>query len=470
MTHGRFEWEPLSPAARSEIQEYYVQSVPVPYRGFMSILDAIFGTAYTPAHAGLDFSATSGPWLDGLKRDWIDVDTRWVHPTLQELIKENLRDLQRGVRPRHIESWMTLKDELRVPGKEFTPRAYYSGCFNWVVIEKVFFWPFLARFRERPTETRSAIGISPQSNDPAYLILHAYGKDAGEGDYEKMDKRLYPDYLSIKQYAHVDRCRIANGDVFYIDAFGELFEFTPDVYNILWEVINWCHIIILYLLILWFGNPSGSWITGYINDEEHHLHKIDYYVHNVPTDLRSFDHFKTHFDGRSFGDDFFTLTSKEARSWFDILRFAEFVLKRGARITIPQKDVALRPYTPVRELTFLKRNFCYEDGVVTMRRPIEDILQALFWKQKNFSDREYLRQCALSVLDELVLHPAPVFKLWSDRIIGLFSELYNETLSYPSWSERRRLWGIRPLHDPRLDHIFSESKTEFGPAVTPQGK
>lgn len=187
-------------------------------------------------------------------------------------------------------------------------------------------------------------------------------------------------------------------------------------------------------------NPSGHPLTVFINSLANSLYmRYAYYMANPDSEV---DTFKKNVKLRTFGDDNFMTVSKDI-DWFDHTVIQDELGAAGIKYTMAEKDAESVPFIPLRDVTFLKRSFRYDEDVKDWMAPldIKSISKMLMVHVRSKSDCvEHQTISAVgSAVREFFMYGREEFttksKYLKDLVDRAGLNVWVEDSTFPSWEE-----------------------------------
>lgn len=131
------------------------------------------------------------------------------------------------------------------------------------------------------------------------------------------------------------------------------------------------------------------------------------------------------------GDDFFNVMGKALKKWYRFPLLVRTMAEIGITYTSPKKDDSVYDFQSLEDLTFLKRSFRFEDGLVYAPMKKEDILEILNWSVDRGEPRELLNMTAECVIREFFHHGKEEFINYRDQINDELKRVGAKTVQLP---------------------------------------
>lgn len=184
-------------------------------------------------------------------------------------------------------------------------------------------------------------------------------------------------------------------------------------------------------------NPSGHPLTVVINSIVNSLYIRYAYVTTNPE--RELDTFKQNVNLMTYGDDNIMNVSERA-SFFNHTTISEALADIGVVYTMADKEATSVPYIDIKNASFLKRGFRYDDALKAVVCPLDhdSISKMLTWclVTKDFDAREQMLSSVSCALGEYFWYGREIFE---DRSKAFKDFLYRidggpfESHVFPTW-------------------------------------
>jgi hypothetical protein len=257
-----------------------------------------------------------------------------------------MEDLARKGIGKQIFECDALKDETRELGKILKPRIFEVGPIEHQILMRKYFGWLIGHFFESFLTGEYGPGINCNSRewDLQIKILLAVSDLFMNGDYEWWDARLA--FQLIMQFA-----TLANK--FYDDG-----EINKLIRRVLVAMSSFAkHLIETIVFLIRQGNPSGVWITTFLNCFLNQIFIRLAYLDLVDSSLHDFNNFVK---SKFFGDDNLIAVSRAIIHLLNMQTYAKCLKKYGVYYkTADKKDVEKLYYT-IEECSYLKRYFYFD--------------------------------------------------------------------------------------------------------------
>jgi hypothetical protein len=189
------------------------------------------------------------------------------------------------------------------------------------------------------------------------------------------------------------------------------------------------------LFILIFGGPSGGGLTSILNcmcnDIMHRTNVISLvnevsddklaawvnsnYRDSFVTSSKIANYAMSQFIGFYYGDDVVWTVGPLMSKYVNQVTMAKQFLKNfGVRCTNPDKTEIDREFIELDELTFLKRSFVPQDGLIVARLDMETILEMPLWVNDSSRNTELTESNVCDAMAELALYGREVWEKYYD--------------------------------------------------------
>lgn len=256
-----------------------------------------------------------------------------------------------------------LKDEATAFSKieSGKTRVFTGAPFDWTIVVRKYLLSVVRLIQNKRFVFESAPGTIAQSTEwqEIYQYLTEFGDDRiVAGDYGKFDKRM-PSTVILAAYDIIIAICRASGyselDLLVVQGIAEdtafpLVDFNGD-------------------LVEFFGcNPSGHPLTVIINGLANSLYMR--YCYAVLSPEGTCKNFKKHVNLMTYGDDNIMGISKEI-SFFNHSTIQEALAKIDIEYTMADKEQKSIPFINIKDGSFLKRTWIYDNDVGAYLCPLE---------------------------------------------------------------------------------------------------
>lgn len=290
----------------------------------------------------------------------VDGKVTEVHDLILDRIKAIEYCYDHGIRY-HPQFCGHLKDEP-VSQKKFDSgktRVFTGGEMAWAIVVRQYLLSFIRLIQNNPYAFEAMPGVVAQSTEwrDLFNFVTFYGrKKIIAGDYGKFDKRMAAAFI-LEAFRILERLAGKAGwpekDIMYIrciardTAFANI-DFNGDLIEIQ-------------------GNPSGHPLTVIINCLVNSLYMRYAYmlISGKPLDT-----FQQYVHLATYGDDNIMGVSDECPN-FNHTRIAAAMKCIGVDYTMAEKEAASVPYIDIKDATFLKRSFVYDEDVGCIIAPLD---------------------------------------------------------------------------------------------------
>jgi hypothetical protein len=346
-----------------------------------------------PGLAPLNKDSVNGWGMEKDKEFYIDFENGCFKPPLLEEI-ENLENSIRNqtVDIEQVMYYETLKDELRVQGKENKPRSFRVCRLPMIVLTKKYLGNLFRHIVKNRRFNGIMIGINPYLEwDEIYrkLTTAALLLDIDISKYDGGQAAQVQDMVnSVVQE-------------FYIGP-------NPDILAALleWVVRTWV-LVRNKLMLTTHSMPSGSWVTGLFNSLYNRAYTACCYYRetNKVGKKPTVAEFLTIID-YVCGDDKLCGIPANLTSRVNALTIASLFESVGMEVTDGKKRKIENPGCAINELSFLKRRFVYHTKLKKVMCPLdmETIINSVLYVDKKKETSIVLEGKLHSYQRELFLH------------------------------------------------------------------
>jgi hypothetical protein len=293
-------------------------------------------------------------------------DDTWQHPvTISDEIKSEVNqiwfDMTNGVRAAPV-FMQHLKDEALPVAKVKSGKArvFMGGPFAWSICVRMLFLPFIRLMQRHKFVFEGAPGTNATSIE--WTRLHQYLVRFGDhrmiaGDFKSFDKSM-GSMVILKAFGIILEISARAGmTTKYLVAMQSVAEDTAFAFaNFNGDFMQFCG-----------SNPSGHPLTVIINCLVNSLYmRYCYFVNNPNKELKSF---KDNVVLMTYGDD--NVMGSNA-DWFNHCSIAATLQSVGIGYTMADKVSESVPFVHLSQVSFLKRNFVYNEEVDAVFAPLEE--------------------------------------------------------------------------------------------------
>lgn len=385
------------------------------------------------------------------KRTWINLDTKWIDPSLVEDIHKQMYQWQNLYRCKDVFSGES-KSELRTPPKHAIPRMYNSGDLVTLINSKRLFGGLVALIQNHWIETGITVGINCHADFKILLdLLQSKGFKVFDGDFKNFDGKLGVPFTESVMF----------GWIYFLYKYGKFS--TEDIL----AMFTFSHVVRFYVcIILGFfilmqgGNPSGQFLTTPLNSA---AVKVGFRViwkmimKSFP-EFYSFEAFEQHVFEVANGDDNVVNVSDVVCHLFNQYSVAEGFKSLGMEYTDAAKTGEFQIYKTIDEIQYLKRsiirycpvceskraseNCCGSPSIVLQAGALDktSILESVLWYKQGVSSRENFASTLSSALQEMYHHGREDYNDFRDEIEYLLSGSEFARLHLKTYDEVEHLY------------------------------
>lgn len=378
-------------------------------------------------------------------KEYFDLNT----PLALELrrdCEELLSKLLNGTRVPMIQTDYVKSEKLPREKVKSKQRLYSCGELKWLIVGRMIQGDFLIWVQQNRIKNGVTIGINPYSREWSALVAHVteFGDNVIPGDQKEFDVRCQPimfDECSkiVKQFYHdQSECYLTAIDGYY-DALKSSIHITMGqdggAYFYEWlgslssgVLVTACIGSMINQLALRYGIVTGlvkkRWgvehlllyhsscsleaMVGY----QDLIENLDYYVKPVTN-----------------GDDNLIGVSEAIKHELTQKLVTDGVANIGFIYTDATKTGMLFDQMPIRECTFLKRSFVYDEELSRFIAPLElrSVLEAPYWCGRKAKKVDLVQNVRSSVL-ELSLHGKKIFNHYAPLMLNALQVEYGEVI------------------------------------------
>jgi hypothetical protein len=366
------------------------------------------------------------PKIRSRKELW-DPEKKWIHPLLRILVENIFNAIDRGELPRHVVAGC-LKDETRPIDKVETPRIFMIGSLSHQIFTVMCCGALVTEMKRCRASSDSAIGTNIHGFDWKAIyqkILSGKGWKFINGDGRFFDSSICPwpaEFLakaclpyygfpeSDKRYRYVQAA--------FLSSVGPILIIVDEVYD------------------LSFMNPSGQWLTGFLNTFVNQIGFNFFFMWVVEQHKAAHPELEKFTRSQAlplalYGDDNMAAVIKEFQRFINMNTFGEFLYENfGITYTTAQKGLVLPDFVPKDDVEFLARKFRVEGGNIKAPLNEESIYSMVYWIREpakdnpegNTLDSQFLVNLE-QAHQEWFHYGKDRFELEADKIRGLCRDL-----------------------------------------------
>jgi hypothetical protein len=357
----------------------------------------------------------------------------------------------------------TLKDEATPKRKVLNCKTRLFACSTYPhsIVVRMSYLSIIRLIQNNPFIFEAMPGIVAQSDEwkrlYKYVTKHGLAKIIA-GDFGFFDKHMIA-LLIMEAFQLCINLMVASGN--YSEA--ELLRAKMIAFDIAYPTMD-----IDGLLVMIQQNPSGHPLTVIINCLVNSLYMRYVYVQitgKCPTTFQQYVSLAT------YGDDNIMGVSDEIPE-FNHTAIAEALSKVGVKYTMAEKDAESVPYIHIKDASFLKRKFVFDEESQTVLAPLDH--SSLDKMLTSYSDNGVLAPIAHSIavietaLREYWFYGRDVFENRRSYFQKLISTLDIEdwvrASTFPTWDE------LRDCHIERSSHISPVELSEVEKLGIPMEK
>jgi hypothetical protein len=330
---------------------------------------------------------------------------RRVHPVLAADVRSIIARINEGVAvPPVVED--LLKAEVLPPEKK--PRLFGSSDFASFLVYKMHFYLLLKEIHKFPWRSSSAVGLDPHSQ--WHMLFARMVGNILAGDFSAFDFG-FPYYL-IYLLARYFLVRLKEC-------------FHKPIKTLLYSAVMAVHIYKTHIYQTVQGNPSGIFLTIFLNNYFNKVIHMVAYLTDYPTRK-----YKDFVQDSFMGDD--SLVAVKSSPLFNMVRLAELSRRYfGIEYTTPEKGEVKAGYTTIEEVMYVGRTFVNVPGeycYAPLRKRVFNKI-VMFTHAKNSIERvEWATSVSRTLLEE-AFHLGRIDYSVVRRYVEGFCD--QERISYP---------------------------------------
>lgn len=366
---------------------------------------AINGDPHNPNFRRINASTSAGHGFKGVKgdhmplaeskEDWLVY--RQATPELVESVSRMLDEWDNGRTCNPVYN-VALKDEPRLIEKclNGSTRLFYVQPLNQVVAMRMLFGSFFSLFPSHQDLFHCAVGIDMHRDaDALYKKFLAFGGKCGDFDYEGFDVSSSPDVAWLAasciieimmQLGYPEEYKTTLESCF-TDIYEPLLNMNSEVFSVPGL------------------QPSGMYATAELNSLKNTLMLMLFWYSQE--DLKDKDFFTNLFH-YTYGDDVFYRVKDSCSASFDNVKYSAFCKRvLGMTVTTASKSKDMPQFTPIEDITFLKRSFAWRTDLnrYVAQLDKDSIRKSLDWYlPSDVPHSEQMLSTMRSALYELFLH------------------------------------------------------------------
>ncbi len=327
-----------------------------------------------------------------------------------------------------------LKDEpVTFAKKEQGKTRVFAGApFDFTILMRKYYLPFIRLAQNHKYVFEAAPGMVCQSMEWEKLYHHLTqfgGDQIVAGDYKSFDKRMPPEII-LEAFSIIHSLCAESGNYDEED----MRVLRAIAQDIAFPIINFNGDLVQF----YGSNPSGHPLTVTINSLVNCLYMRYCYIMLNPE--HEVDTFQDNVALMTYGDDNIMGVSTRA-PWFNHTAIAKVLSDCDITYTMADKDAESKPYIDIREASFLKRTWRYDDDVGAILCPLEhDSIEKMLmiWvKSKTISAEEQSMAVIASAIREYFYYGKEIFEekreLFKEVIEDENLTLYLQDSTLPSY-------------------------------------
>lgn len=335
-----------------------------------------------------------------------------------------------------------LKDEpvsfAKVKAKK--TRVFTGAPFDWTIVVRKYLLSIIRVVQNERYLFEAAPGTIAQSLEweEMYKYLTAHGDDQiVAGDYKAFDKRMPPQIILAAFDIIHDICE-ASGNYSDLD----LKVVRGIAYDTAFPMVDFNGDLVQF----YGSNPSGHPLTVIINSLVNSLYMRYCYLTMNPD--KEIDSFKKNVNLITYGDDNAMGISKDI-PWFHHTSIQTALKEIGITYTMADKEAESIPYINIKDTSFLKRSWKYDDNVGAQLCPLDhDSIEKMLmvWtRSKTISAEEQVVAVISSAIREYFFYGKEIFEAKSSLLKTILKEkeleLWITDSTFPTYNQlKEEFW------------------------------
>jgi hypothetical protein len=362
-------------------------------------------------------------WADGVEVDEVILDR----------VRTCLEGYKNGVLYAPVFSG-NLKDEPKSKKKvlSHSTRVFAGSPMEWSIVVRMKFLPLIRCAQKNRFLFEAAPGVNSHSLE--WEEIREYLTEFGEdrmiaGDFVAFDKKMATNATMYAYWIMIEICKRSGN-------------YSEEDIRIMWGIANdTCYPTINFngdLIQFLCGNPSGQPLTVTLNGLVHSLY-MRFVFRKLEYDVRRFKEFVRL---ATYGDDGAAGVSKEVPH-FSHSSIQQILANVGIGYTMADKESASVPYISMNEVSFLKREWRYDEEVDAYLAPLEwgsiNKMLTVHVRSKSVSVRAQIVQAMSTAVGEAFFHGREKFNELRTILIDTAERcdlnVYVEDDTFPTWEQ-----------------------------------
>jgi hypothetical protein len=395
----------------------------------------------------VNLEASAGVPLGGVVADWIDIEKSIIHPKVIELMA-GVESLARQGRKDYnsVKFKDCNKDEMRDYEKRQKPRCFAAGPLHYTLLLRRWFGRLTTLFMKHRLRTGVMIGINATSKEWStlwrQLCMRTHHFD---GDYEMWDGAMRREFQEVLNEL--------------LAGFSE----DPVVgLGLLMHLCETTRVGMDMTYITTHSVPSGHGLTALYNSLINKMYvAYAWYIligcHLELSEVALLDRFRQDIYAPVYGDDIVCAVSDRASIRFNAITYAMVMRDLGLGFTSASKKSHDKPFSALRDITFLKRSFFAHRLINDITGPLAlDVLRGSAGFVHDVTrDSEITTQKMSSLQRELFLHSSETYKIYWAALCDCYRQAFGVDYHGLTEVEMLELYNHGELRD---DLFEAESK------------
>jgi len=441
--HGAIDSVKLRACAKAYVKDV-LTALPVEALQTLQVLSneaVVNGIAGVKFIDKMNFKSSMGEPYCKAKKHFLegDINVKYFNPEVLDRIAHIETCYARGQRACPVFSGQ-LKDEPRSRAKVAAGkvRVFTGAPADWSFVVRKYLLTTVKVIQENPFVFEASPGCATQTLEWEqyfdYLTRHGVDRLIA-GDYGKFDKKMAALLILEAFWILSEILREAGWTEEELIVIHCIAEDTA------YSVVNFGGDLVEF-----FGsNPSGHPLTVIINCLVNALYMRYCYLELSPLKLKGYaqvENFKKHVNLLTYGDDNAMGVSPLA-SWFNHTAIQETLASIGVEYTMADKESESRPFIHIREVSYLKRTWRWDDDIGAVVCPLEVAsihkMLTVGTPSETESPEVHMASLITAAVNEWFWYGKETFErerawLWN---LALEAGIHHEVKakSFPTWSE-----------------------------------
>lgn len=382
-------------------------------------------------------------------------DDRYCTQEIQHRVEEIIKLYKNNTRTHPI-FCAHLKDEpVTFKKADIGKTRVFTGApMDWTIVNRMYYLSLIRLIQNNKFAFETAVGTVAQSMewfdllnylmrdlshiDDEWVSNHRkeyVGKNQLEnrfiaGDYKAFDKRMSPLFILEAFEILIDIAKLSEN---YTDEDIKIMRCIA--YDTAYPTIDFNGDLVQF----YGSNPSGHPLTVIINSLVNSLYiRYAYKILNPRNEINSF---QKHVRLITYGDDN-VMTSLV--NWFNHTAISDALFKIGVTYTMADKEAKSVPFISMKEISFLKRSWVWNNELKTYLAPLEhDSIEKMLitWTRSKIAKEAQVLAIVESAVGEYFFYGKKYFNEKKKLLYTILSELGYESFikksTFPTWNQMK---------------------------------